>query len=183
MNKKAKELMIPLADYPTVSKDATLSEAVMALEKAHEVLADRPYKPRSVIVVDDDGKVLGRLSLWDCLRALEPKYKDIADFSRLTHFGINPEFMRSMVEKHGLWLDPLATLCQRAAGLHVHDFMSPADESMFMDHEASLAEAIHTMVMGRFMGLFVTDGQKVVGFLRLCDLFDHVARNMKGCQI
>ena len=51
-----KDLMVPLEEYATVSEDATLYEAVMALEKAQEELdlTKDKYKHRAVLVYDKD---------------------------------------------------------------------------------------------------------------------------------
>ena len=40
-----RDLMVPLAEYATVSETATLYEAVLALEKAQEEFDHRRYRP------------------------------------------------------------------------------------------------------------------------------------------
>ena len=74
-----KDLMVPLDEYATVSKEATLYDAVLALEKAQEEL-DRTryhYLHRAVLVLDEGGKVVGKVSQLDILSALEPKYQQM----------------------------------------------------------------------------------------------------------
>ena len=179
MDTLVKDLMIPIDQYPTISHNATLKEAFIKLELAHDKLAGKTYKPRSILVVDDDNQVVGKLSLWDCLRALEPKYRDIADFGRLTHFGLNAQFIRSMVEKQGLWNDPLDTLAARAGSLQVGDFMSLPNEDELVGEDIKAGLAAHQMLMGRRLSLLVQSGGKIIGFLRLCDLFQFVVGKVK----
>ena len=182
MQTLVRQLMIPLEQYPTIGVEATLYQATTSLEKAHDSLPDRIYKPRALLVVDEAGRVVGKLNLWDCLRALEPKYQEPA---RLSHFGLNPELVRAAVEEHGLWNDPLDELCRKAACMQVRQFMSVPGEQEYVDENATLAEAVHQMIVGEHLGLLVTRGPqgRVVGFLRVCDLFQYVCRHMKRCPI
>ena len=57
------ELIVPLEEYATVGKDATLYDAVMALEKAQEKFDyDRYfYLHRAILVLDEDETVAPRL--------------------------------------------------------------------------------------------------------------------------
>ena len=57
--KIVKEIMVPLSDYPTVSEDATLKDAVEALEKAQKKLDPSRYQHRAVLVYDDNKKIVG----------------------------------------------------------------------------------------------------------------------------
>ena len=76
---KVVDLMVPLSEYATVSEDATLYEAVLELEKAQEEFDHTRYRHRAILVLDSDGKVIGKLSQLDALKALEPKYGDMLD--------------------------------------------------------------------------------------------------------
>ena len=69
------ELMVPLSEYATVPEGATLYEAVSALELAQEKFEDTHtrYRHRAVLVLDKKGKVIGKVSQMDVLRALEPE--------------------------------------------------------------------------------------------------------------
>jgi len=56
--KPVKELMVPLAKYATVSQEATLFEAVMALEKAQEKFDQSRYRHRAVLIYDKNGNIV-----------------------------------------------------------------------------------------------------------------------------
>jgi CBS domain-containing protein len=48
---------------------------------------------------------------------------------------------------------------------------------------ASLDEAIHQMVLGHHQSLLVTRDDRIVGILRLTDVFAAIYHAMKACEI
>jgi len=181
-SKSVKELMVPLEEYATIGQDAILLDAVTALEKSWEQARAGKFKHRAVLVLDDAGQVVGKVSHWDLLWAMEPKYRKIGDFDRLTHFGLNPDFMKSMVDKEELWSDPWEFMCSRAANLLIKNVMRPLDRDDFVDEDSTMAHAVHLLVMGRKLSVLVRRGDKVVGILRIVDVCDSVCEMLKSCQ-
>ena len=58
-----KDLMVPLAEYATVFEDASLSDAIDALEKAQSQFDKSRYRHRAVLVCEKKtNKVLGKIS-------------------------------------------------------------------------------------------------------------------------
>ena len=49
---KVKHLMVPLDEYATVDENATLNEAVLALEESQKRFRQDRYKHRAVLVFD-----------------------------------------------------------------------------------------------------------------------------------
>jgi hypothetical protein len=49
------ELVVPLSEYATVSENASLYEAVLALELAQEEFDHTKYRHRGILVLDKDG--------------------------------------------------------------------------------------------------------------------------------
>jgi predicted transcriptional regulator len=74
-------------------------------------------------------------------------------------------------------------ICRKAADVKVKDFMYTPGEGEFVDEEASLTEGIHQLVMGHHQSLLVTREEKIVGVLRLTDVFKEVFRLMKSCEV
>jgi len=72
-----KDLMVPLDEYATVPEDATLSDAVQALERAQQAFDHTKYRHRAILVLDAANRPIGKISQIDALKALEPKYKEI----------------------------------------------------------------------------------------------------------
>ena len=69
-----KELMVPLEAYATVPREASLREAILALEKAQMTLAPSRHLHRAILVLDESGKVVSKIIMKDILIALEPNY-------------------------------------------------------------------------------------------------------------
>ncbi|MBW2117787.1 MAG: CBS domain-containing protein [Deltaproteobacteria bacterium] len=182
---RVKDLMVPLEEYATVSEKATLFEAVMALEKAHEEL-DRSrfkYLHRAILVLDKNNNVLGKISQLDALRALEPKYKQMGDTGTISRAGFSPQFLKSMMERYSIFVGTLQDICVKAAKLKVKDFMYTPGEGEYIEESANLGEAIHQLVMGHHQSLLVVRDERIVGILRLTDVFREVFETMMTCEI
>jgi CBS domain-containing protein len=182
---KIKDLMVPLDEYATVSVDATLLDAVTELEKAQEEL-DRSryhYLHRAVLVYDKKNKIVGKISQLDVLKALEPKYDELGDPDSLSRAGFSSSFLRDMLTKYSLWEQPLADICRKGARVKVKEFMYTPTEGEYVDEEATLEEGIHMLVVGRHHSLLVTSKRKIIGVLRLTDVFSEVFQRMKTCAI
>jgi CBS domain containing-hemolysin-like protein len=183
MDISVKERMVPLEEYATVQHGSTLQQAVNALAEAHKKWGKENYPHRAILVLDDMGKVIGKLSQWDVIRALEPKYEELFDFERLSHFGFNPSFIKGMLKEHNLWEHPLNDICKAAGRIQVADIMYTPQRGEYVKESASLAEAIHQLIMGRHQSLLVTDEDGgIVGVLRLSDVFHEVCRRIQGCE-
>jgi CBS domain-containing protein len=181
---KVKELMIPLSEYATVSEDATLHEAVSALETAQAQVDQDREKHKAILVLNGARRVVGKLSQWDVIRGLEPNYRNIGDFRETSRFGFSREFIQSMLGKYDLWKKPLEDICKKAAGIKVREIMTAPSEGEYVAEDASLDEAIHLLVMGRHQSLLVTQGEgRIVGILRLSDVFKEVCDNIKACKL
>ena len=180
----AGDLMVPLEEYATVSDEATLYDAVIALEEAQESLDRTRYKylHRAVLVLDRNKDVVGKISQLDVLKALEPKYKGVLDTEGLSRTGYSPEFLKSMLDQQKLWAHPLRDICSRAARLKVKDFMYTPTEGEYVDENVSLEEAIHMLVMGHHHSLLVTKDGKIVGILRLTDVFVAIFDLIRTCK-
>lgn len=177
------ELMVPLSEYTTVSEEATLYDAVLALEKAQQTFDPKKHRHRAVLVYDKQNKVVGKLGQLDILKTLEPKYAEMGDLGPLSRAGFSPEFLKSMIEKFALWDKPLSDICSKAAGLKVKDIMYTPTEGEYVEESASLGEAIHQLVMGHHQSLLVTRRKEIVGILRLVDVFRRVLEAMKTCEL
>ena len=182
----AEDLMVPLEEYATVSEEANLKDAVDALEKAQKELDRKRYKylHRAVLVLDNNNEVVGKITQLDILRGLEPNYKNIVDTTRrISSSGFSSRFLISMMDMHSLWAHPIINICEKAADVKVKDFMVTLTEGEFIDKVASLEQAMHIMVMGHHHSLLVKGEGKIVGILRLTDLFSYVNDLINQCNI
>lgn len=178
-----KESMVPIGEYATVSETATLSESVLALEKAQRAFDQKRYRHRAILVLDQEQQVVGKISQHDVLRALEPNYEKFEDLGRnaLSRLGFSKSFVRRTLEEYRLWDQPLDNLCQKALARTVKEIMQTPNEGEFITADATLNEAVHQLIVGRHHSLLVTQDSKIVGVLRLTDVFEMISGVLKAC--
>jgi CBS domain-containing protein len=183
MKKKlVKELMVPLAKYATVSQEATLFEAVMALEQAQEKFDQSRYRHRAVLIYDNEGNIVGKVSQLDVLRALEPKYKAMDIPGSLSRFGLTKRFQETMLNELRFWDKPMDDICRKAARIKIKEFMYTPGEGEYINEDVTLDRAINQLVMGHHQSLLVMKADKIVGILRKSDVFMEIVRAMKACE-
>ncbi|BBO87075.1 HPP family protein [Desulfosarcina ovata] len=179
---KIEDLMVPLSEYATVTVGATLFEAVLALEKAQADFDQTKYRHRAVLVLDNKGEVVGKISQHTALKALEPQYLKMASRASASHYGFSVSFLKDLQDQYSLLDGALEGICQKAADTKVEQFMSKLTEGEVIDADASLDRAIHMLVMGHYQSLMVKKAGKMVGILRLTDVFAAVFHVMKSCS-
>ena len=171
--------MVPLSDYATVSEDDTLANAVKALKQAQ---SDNKFlvKHRAVLAFDSNNRITGKLSIFDILKALEPKYRQFERSDQdgsvgLSRFGLNQEFLNSLLDHYDLWDESLEELVRKASDTKVKDVMYTPGSGEYVDADSPLAEAVHRFLLGCHQALLVLENDEVVGILRLTDLFELVS--------
>jgi CBS domain-containing protein len=179
---KVKDWMVPLDEYATISEDATLHEVVLALEGAKERFDAKGYGLRAVLVLEKSGRVIGKLSLLDVLRCLEPKYAEMGDLKKISGYGLSAEFLRSMIDRYDLWKAPLDDICRKAARMRVGDITRSPLVGEFIEAEASINQAVHQLIIGHHQSLMVTSKGEIVGILLLTDVFQKVGELIKACR-
>jgi CBS domain-containing protein len=172
--------MVPLEKYATVSKEATLREAILALEKAQMTLDPSRHKHRAILVLDEGGKVVSKITMKNILIALEPNYGKVEGADVLERSGFSPDLIRSMLEDNALWTEPLQFFRERAAKLKVGDLIHAPSEDEYIDENATLGEATHQLIVNPYLSLLVTSGDEVLGILRLSDVFAKICDVIKG---
>ena len=178
------DLMVPLQEYATVSEEASLHAAVLALEEAQKKFHQNRYKHRAILVLDESRRVVGKISQLDVLKGLESGYKKMGDFKGISHTGFSTEFIKSMVDKYDLWKKPLEEICRRSPHIKVKDIMYTPTEGEYVPMDATLDQALHQLVVGHHQSLLVTkDGGEIVGILRLTDVFQEISEMIKSCNL
>ncbi len=174
-----KELMVPLDRYATVPREATLREAVLALEKAQITLDPSQHKHRAILVLDESGQVVSKITMKNILVALESNYGQVDGMGVLERSGFSPDLIKDMLDDCVLWAEPLQFYCERAAQLKVGDFIQAPSEDEYIDENAALGEAVHQLILYPYHSLLVTSGDEVVGILRLSDVFTKICDVIK----
>lgn len=181
--KTVKDIMTPLSEYGTISVEATLYEATMALKTTQQEYNGNHVRHRLLLIMDESGRVVGKLSQLDVLRALEPKGEHIANSRSLKRFGFSRKYLRPMLMQCRFWEQPLMDLCKAANRLKVKRLIHTPLEGEFVDENASLAEAIHQLALEHHQSLLVTRGKEIVGILRQRDMFREVVETLSACEL
>lgn len=157
---KMKDLMHK--DFEFIKPDATINEAVQKLSQLDRSSSDQHIQGvQSLVVTDDEGTLLGIITLLDILR------------------GIEPPFMRETEHLAALTWDGLfAELIHKAENKTVEDAMTPAKGLAKVDPDDRLMTAVELMVGKDIRRIPVIEEGKVVGMVRLYDIFHEVAREM-----
>ena len=176
--------MIQIGKFPRISDTATLSGAVMALDRAQEEFSSGKREQRILLVTDGANKVVGKLSPIDVIRGLEPNYDKLVDEQASAFVGNHDYIIQSMKNQTTLWSHPLDDLCTTAKDVCIRDFIQPLNPSQVIDQEETLNNAFHRFVMFKHDSLFVMDEHRLVGMLRFSDVYREIVRRIKEiCRI
>jgi CBS domain containing-hemolysin-like protein len=173
-----KELMIPISNYVTVNKADTLVNVLQALESARQADA---HAHRDAIVVGPDGRFVGKVTMIDIFRALEPNYKKM--MSKSSDGTLTKAWVMKAVKSFNLWSEPEADICQRGARKTVAEVMHTPRSFEFLQADDTLEKALNLYVMGVHQPLIVKSGDTVAGVLRFGDIFEVVRKELLACHI
>jgi CBS-domain-containing membrane protein len=147
--KKVKDLVIPLSEYPHMPYWATLKEAIVQLNVAHET------GHHTVLVFDEAYKLVGMLLQKDILKGLVPK------FAQHHEEGVPIA-----------WDDLLKAGSERRLSRPIKEFMSEVVARL--DADDSILKASHILLHNDAYLLPVIDKKKLIGVVRMGDLFHEI---------
>jgi CBS domain-containing protein len=182
-NHLVKNLMVPISEYATVVVGTSLIDAIKTLEKAQETYTTRKYLHRAVLVLDESGRVVGKISQLRALKAIQPDFKINAEIERLKEFNFTDNYiaqLRDLYRSHGNIMSPHSL--REASAKKVEDFMQTPSIGEFVSENSSLDTAIHRLVAGTHLSLLVTRDDKIVGILRISDVFAAVFHKMTALE-
>jgi CBS domain-containing protein len=177
---KVRELMVAADQFPKISVNASLYEALATLEKVQEAFLSAQSEQRILLVEDEQGQILGKISPIDLFRGLERNYAKVNIKESLSNFGFKYAW-DAMQKDYNLWHSPFKDLCRKAGDVHVKDFINIPSESQSVDIDNNLSKCFHLFVINRHDTLFVRDGDRLVGMLLFADVYKKVSETMKSC--
>ncbi len=167
-----KDLMVPISEYATVTVGTTLLDALQVLERAQDAYTVSKYQHRAILVLDTAGSVVGKISQLRALKAIQPEVEVTAELDEIRRFRFSENYLAELRDKYrsrGKIIKKETLL--EAAGKKVEDFMQTPTPGEFVSEECSLDTAIHRLVAGGHMSLLVTRDQRIIGILRISDVF------------
>jgi len=177
---QVKEIMIPILNYVTVQKENTPVEVLQSLEQARK--SENEHAHRDAIVVDANGVFIGKVTMIDVFRALEPNYTKVEQ--QQEKGVLTADFVMKAAKDFNLWIEPTQTICERGDRLMVSDVMHTPEKIEYIEETATLENALHLYVMGIHQPLIVNDKDGIVtGLLRFGDVFEVVRQRLLGCSV
>ncbi len=164
-NKKVGDLKIDIFDYPHIPYWFTLKQAIGMIKKSM-INVDECFDPMVILVFDEQYNLIGTLSPKDILRGLEPKFMSTATRAQ----GITAKTESLTIVWDSLFTEKSIELAERP----VSDVMLPI-VGRVNSHDP-ITKAAYLMVRQDLMLLPVIDNQKIVGIIRMKEVFDEIAR-------
>jgi len=161
--KRVMDVMIPVADYNTLTEEDTVGDAIAKLKESFSpaISTSRIMElgPRSLLVFDYTGRVNGLLTSMDLLKGIIPGYLKDSKVSMADSVRYSPMFWTGMFKRE----------VQDLARKKIKEIMSPAP--LTIEGETNLMEAAFMMVKNNVRRLVVVRLGKVIGVIRDQDLF------------
>jgi len=176
MARQVKEIMLSLSDYAVVDEDATLQEALEALQGSVDRLPPDRQPHRAVLVRNRRGEIIGKVHYFAFLRALVPDPRSVSSLGVLERAGVGDDLRETSMRMLDLLTGDLVDICERARSVKVRDFYTSATVSI--QEGAFLSNAIGMFLSHQTLSLLVRRREETVGILRLSDLFDELSRQI-----
>jgi len=163
--KKVKDLMIPLEDYPHIPYWFTLRQA-MAIVREAAVKFEGSFEPRAVLVFDEKYQLLGILTLRDIIRGLEPRFLKETNLIKA-----DPSLTVLMGDLFGPGM-------KEQSQKPVSEVMSPI--KVTVNGDDPIVKALFLMLKENVGLMPVMMDSKVAGMIRLSDLFTEISKLVLG---
>ena len=167
---KVKDLMLPLSECPKVSGDRTIHEAMVMLEADRERFRKSDYRPRLLLVLDDQARVIGSVRHVDMLKGMLGGARpgvapEPGDQSQTAQISSSPKGIADVLspDRH----------------LKVKAITHFPTENEYIEENAPLEQAAGRLIAGPYLNLFVKSGNEITGILRMSDLFQHLSEDLK----
>jgi CBS domain-containing protein len=167
----ATDFMIPIEEYPHIDASSTVCDAMSLM---HTSLA-APHKFRTILVTDENQRLLGYLSLRDLIRAVGPGYlrKEAPNYKGHQPFqGIANDLSALSL----IWQDGFSVKIRAEAKKPVKDMMTLIEHTVLPGDP--FAKCVHLMVVQNELIIPVAENDKVIGVIRLVDIFERIAEQL-----
>jgi CBS domain-containing protein len=167
--KRIREIMIPVAQYPSVRDNATLRDAIAVIVGAELEVDLKKSLPRVILVFDGIDVLVGYIRRRDIMRGLEPSFlvsQPLEYRQKLFDVSVDPNLSE-------LTYDRVVKGVQAQADRPVSDVMRPLEATI--DADDHVMKAIYEMVSLNVSLIPVLDEGHLVGVVRSVDVFRELA--------
>jgi len=165
------DIMISIEDYTTLNEEQTIKDAIQKLKAsfALKISTSRIMETghRSLLVLDDGGKLKGVLTIKDLLKKIMPAYLSLPKPFTADSIQYSPMFWSGMFTRE----------IKRMAERRIKEVMSPPP--LTIEGESNLMEAAYIMVENMARRLIVVISGEVAGVIREQDLFFEIEKILR----
>lgn len=176
--KKVKDIMAPIEDYNRVNINAQFCDAMSILKGNYErsKTGEQEDFHKTLLVVNDKGDIMGKLSMFDLIRGLVPepaKNPEVSKAYNAMRSGRARDVAAQVgdAQEHFKWLSSsFSDLIKQEAHKKVKDVMSTIPESS-LKAEDKITHGIYTLIKDNVRQQFVRSEGKIVGVVNLNVIF------------
>jgi CBS domain-containing protein len=180
LRRKVRDRMITIQNYPSVLRDATLKEAALSLKQSHCELDSgicTEAGPRTVLVLDESGELVGILDFRSFLEVLIPELAGGIS-AKLRALEVSVVFAEANVSNLDETHLNFITRVKKNAETKVEDIMLKVRGTI--DADAGLMDALRMIYRNKITVLPVYEGGNLVGVVRDTDLFLAISDIFEG---
>ncbi len=164
-NKKIKDLMIGIFEYPHIPYWFSIGQAVRIV-KVSFLSAKKYPEPMAILVFDEKYNLMGTLTLKDILRGLEPRFLKSSAKAQV------PEEDESGLAI--IWDTLFNKESKEMAERSVSEILVPAKH--FVEPDDTITKAAYLMIHQDLVLLPVLENKKkFVGVIRMLEIFDEIS--------
>lgn len=167
LNKTVRDIMISIDDYPTLRQDATLYDALNVLDQARVKSTENEEPFKAVLVKDINGRIIGKAGLLSLIMAMN---SCLINKNIKSKYNVSNEEIDAVRDQMDFWKDNLRELSFDAETIMIKDIMQPVENCI--DINAKVDDAINKLSIYNTISILVIDGTKIVGIIRLSDIFN-----------
>jgi predicted transcriptional regulator len=174
-SKLARDIMVPLEQYPFVSETHTLRQAIDAMEKVQILRGKKASLPRLALVFDESSaELVGVLRRRDIMRGLEPNFL-VSGGGEKDHELFKVDIDPNLAE---LSYDRMIARIRERGSRQVREVMRAI--RVTIDYDDHLMKAIYEMVHQNVSLLPVLKNKSVVGVVRSVDVLREIAGTLES---
>lgn len=166
-----RDFYIPMTDYPHIDASSPVCKAIVLM---HSSLA-AGHKFRTILVVDERQQLKGYLSLRDLTRAVGPPYlrKKAPQIRGHQPFQVTDQDFTALSL---IWQEGFTEKIREEAMRPVAEVMTLVDRTVTLDDP--FAKCVYLLLAQDVLILPVVEADKVIGVVRLVDVFELIADNL-----